>query len=86
MTQETLDLTILELELLTGVRNFECDQPRITPPPRIGTYHGGLCVLDRCVETTVVPPKDTVSFVHILLQTCEPMLIMVFDEILNSVN
>ena len=30
-------------------------------PPKTGTSHGGLCVVDWCVETTAVSDEDTVS-------------------------
>ena len=31
---------------------------------RIGNSYGRLCVVDCCVETTAVSPKDTVSFLY----------------------
>ena len=40
-----------------GHRNFRYDYYRI-PPSRARTSYGGLCVVDWCVETTAVSPKD----------------------------
>ena len=37
------------------------------PSPAIGTSHGGLCVVDWCVQTTAVSPKDLV--VEIIMHT-----------------
>ena len=46
---------------------------RIPPPLPFVLHHGGICVVDWCVETNTVFPKDTVSLVstHVL---CERLI------------
>ena len=49
-----------DLEILMEVlKTADLISPELPPPPR----SGGLCVVDWCVDTTAVSPKNTVSLI-----------------------